>query len=84
MNYCPNCQIGIDYNQMKARKCNNCLHTWDNYHVMPLNDLHEHRDSYLCDCKPIIDIELSSKNLIIIHNSYDGREGVEWAKEIIG
>lgn len=59
------------------------------YHVYPLNDLQKH---YLkcqypadgapfcpCKCEPVWKEEDDS--LIIVHNSFDGREGVEWAKE---
>jgi uncharacterized Zn ribbon protein len=81
-NYCPYCQIGIDYQQMKAKHCNNCGHKWEIFHVMPLNDEKEHRDSYICHCIPEVINE--GANMIVIHNSFDGREGVEWAKEIIG
>jgi hypothetical protein len=79
--FCPYCNIGIDYKQMKARKCNNCLHEWENYHVLPNNDKKEHSETYKCHCNPTIKIE--SGNMIIVHNSFDGREGVEWANEIL-
>lgn len=38
---------------------------------------------YLCDCecKPVPKLE--NGRLIIVHNSLDGREGVEWANEIL-
>lgn len=80
-NYCPNCNIGIDYRQMLTRKCNNCSYTWDHFHVLPVNDVKEHRESYICPCLP--EVKNEGGNMIIIHNSFDGREGVEWANEIL-
>ena len=60
-------------------------------HVIPIDDIEEHEDwigwldgypSHGCNCLP--KIELSEKGAwIFIHNSYDGREGIEWATEIL-
>jgi len=41
-----------------------------------------------CSCKPNIKWIISEKDtrvvtLLITHNSFDGREGVEWANEIL-
>lgn len=80
-NYCPYCQIGIDYRQMKDKHCNNCGHDWEVFHVLPINDTKEHRESYVCHCLP--EVKHESGNMIIVHNSFDGREGVEWANEIL-
>lgn len=42
-------------------------------HVVPNNDQHEHtEEGYKCLCNPKLRIE--NEHLIIIHNSYDGRE----------
>jgi hypothetical protein len=81
MNYCPNCNIGIDYRQMKDRHCNNCDHEWEVYHISPVNDLKEHRESYICHCLP--EVKHENGNMIVVHNSFDGREGIEWANEIL-
>lgn len=81
MIFCPCCNIGIDYKQMIARHCNNCSHEWKTYHVLPVGDLKKHTESYTCECKPIVEHE--GGNIIVIHNSFDGREGVEWANEIL-
>lgn len=81
MNYCPNCNIGIYYQQMVKKKCGNCGHEWEIIHVIPVNDLKPHRESYVCHCEP--KIENHTGNMICIHNSFDGREGVEWANEIL-
>lgn len=51
------------------------------WHVTPNNDLKEHRDDSTCECDPRI--KHVNGNTIVIHNSYDGREGVEWANELL-
>lgn len=53
------------------------------YHVIPLNDLREHLETIIppCPCNPRIERENDS--VICIHNSFDGREGLEMAKEIL-
>lgn len=81
MAFCPYCSIELDNYQMKNRKCNNCLHEWDIYHVMPVNDEKEHSESYKCSCQP--EVKTEGKNMLVIHNSFDGREGVEWTNEIL-
>jgi len=49
-------------------------------HVTPVNDLKLHKhDGFDCECEPQIDWD----NNLIIHNSFDGRESVEWAKQIL-
>lgn len=43
-------------------------------HVYPVNDLHQHdTESMNCQCGPKVDW----KNSVIVHRSYDGREGRE-------
>lgn len=42
MNYCPKCNIGLDYIQAKEHICNNCSHEWEVYHVLPVDDLKPH------------------------------------------
>jgi len=80
--FCPYCKIGVDYKQMWERHCNNCSHEWENYHVYPVQDIKEHNiHSFDCPCHP--EIKSDSFNMIIIHNSFDGREGVEWVNEIL-
>ncbi len=52
------------------------------YAVTPINDTESHEDySSTCKCYPTVKFE--NGNMIIIHNSFDGREGVEMAKEIL-
>ncbi len=51
-------------------------------HIYPLNDLQEHvLHSLECDCKPII--EFVNNTALITHNSFDGREGIELANEVL-
>lgn len=35
-----------------------------------------------CECAPIIK-ELTNGAVLIIHNSFDGREGIEWVNEFL-
>ena len=28
MDFCPNCNIGLDYKQSQRKHCNNCGHEW--------------------------------------------------------
>jgi hypothetical protein len=52
-------------------------------HVHPLDDAEEHDlKSTLCKCNPHIIVEKDSE-IVVVHNSFDGREGVEWANEIL-
>ncbi len=52
-----------------------------NYHILPINDLKEHEEKSTCECNPRV--EFINGNQLIIHNSFDGREGVELAKEVL-
>jgi hypothetical protein len=62
------------------------------YHVYPLEDSQEHSLNAInpplgkayckCPCKPEHQ-EQENGSLIIIHNSFDGREGIEWVNEIL-
>lgn len=50
-------------------------------HVMPIDDIEEHEESTTCKCEPKVLHE--NGEMIVVHNSFDGREGVEWANEIL-
>ena len=52
--------------------------TW---HVIPDDDDYPHAESKTCHCEPRI--EYINGNMIIIHCSFDGREGVEQVLEIL-
>ncbi len=43
------------------------------YHIVPTNDLKPHSDHRACKCQPTP----SEDGLLIIHNSFDGREFFE-------
>jgi hypothetical protein len=54
-------------------------------HVYPLDDLKEHditETGNTCECDPQVIIE-SDSSIIVVHNSFDGREGVEWFNELM-
>lgn len=51
------------------------------YHITPLNDLKPHIEESTCECEP--DIKFENGHMLVIHNSYDGREGLEEAKEVL-
>lgn len=54
-------------------------------HVVPVNDDGEHEErllqGYECKCNP--KIEAAHDSILVIHNSFDGREGVEIVNEIL-
>lgn len=62
------------------------------WHVLPVGDDEPHTDVTLfrpiglplcdCPCKPN-HIETENGGMVIVHNSFDGREGVEWVNEIL-
>lgn len=58
------------------------------FHVFPINDTDEHEltsawhpilqiEICYCKCQPEL------KGNVFVHNSFDGREGVEWANELL-
>lgn len=49
-------------------------------HVMPTNDLREHTQDTTCECNPRVE---AGGELLVIHNSFDGREAVEQANAIL-
>lgn len=52
-------------------------------HVYPINDLEQHDlEGTQCKCNPQVIIEPNAE-IMIVHNSFDGREGVELANEIL-
>lgn len=54
-------------------------------HVHPIDDTQEHDTSEkgnTCHCDPSIIIEPNTE-IIVVHNSFDGREGIEWVNEIL-
>ncbi len=61
------------------------------YHVYPTGDLEEHHlecvyplvGNPFCSCKCKPEYQQVDDSFIVVHNSFDGREGVEWVKEIL-
>ncbi len=51
-------------------------------HVIPINDIKEHVVESICSCNPKLIKENNS--YIYNHNSYDNREAIEQACEIVG
>lgn len=49
--------------------------------VTPCNDLRYHKEDSTCPCKP--KIEFVDDNILIVHNSFDGREAVEQAEALL-
>jgi hypothetical protein len=52
--------------------------TW---HVTPNDDLAPHEESTTCSCEP--EVLFVDGHMIVVHSSFDGREGVEMAKELL-
>lgn len=68
-------------------------------HIIPINDLREHSEKVVnhiglmvcvCECHPVSrpmwdcpKDKDGEDNYIFVHFSYDGREGMEWANEIL-
>ena len=63
--------------------------TW---HIAPYQDINKHILECFyckngipicnCKCKPRTEVVEEGK-FLIIHNSFDGREGIEWVKDIL-
>lgn len=52
--------------------------TW---HVTPVNDLEPHEEASTCKCGPeVLHID---GNMVVVHNSFDGREGVEMVNKFL-
>ena len=49
--------------------------------VLPKNDIKEHTEQSTCDCNPTVFFKDSE--IVIIHNSFDGREAIEMFNEIV-
>ena len=53
-----------------------------NWHLLPVKDLKEHEESTTCECEPKVEFQ-ENGDMLIIHNSFDGREAIEMFNEII-
>jgi uncharacterized protein YegP (UPF0339 family) len=50
-------------------------------HTLPVNDLKPHVETSACECHPRV--ETTNGGIIVVHNSYDGREILERAIDSI-
>lgn len=50
--------------------------------VLPIDDIEHHEEDTTCKCNPTVVEE--GGEMIVIHNSFDGRECVEMANKILG
>lgn len=51
-------------------------------YIIPLKDAKEHEEGPECHCRPRR-INLDNHWILFMHNSYDGREAVEFAYHVI-
>lgn len=51
------------------------------FHILPVGDLKEHEEGTACECEP--NVILENGDMIIVHNSYDGRELFEEINEYL-
>lgn len=54
----------------------------DIIHVVPKDDEGEHLLEASCPCHPRHEKQ-DNGSVVIVHDAYDGRLGVEWANEIL-
>lgn len=66
---------------MRSRKCTNCEYEFEVINITPIKDSNRHSEHHDCHCNPKTIEE--SGCFILVHNSFDGREGIEWANEIL-
>lgn len=71
---------------MKVGFCNGGQEpAWGNekqaWHVLPVNDNEEHEESTSCRCNP--SMIYSNGSIIIVHDAFDGRLGIEWVNELL-
>jgi hypothetical protein len=52
------------------------------WHILPTNDSEEHLEKSTCKCLPNSEI-VENGDLLIVHNSFDNREIIEWVNEIL-
>ena len=53
-----------------------------NWNLLPVKDLKEHEESTTCECEPKVEFQ-ENGDMLIIHNSFDGREAIEMFNKII-
>lgn len=53
------------------------------WHILPKNDIDKHEELSTCKCGPRVEKNYETGIVTIIHNSFDGRELIEEANEIL-
>lgn len=51
------------------------------WHILPRNDADEHEETSVCKCEPTV--KTVDGGVLIVHNSFDGRELIEQVNEIL-
>jgi hypothetical protein len=51
----------------------------DDVHVLPVNDLRPHEETRWCPCRPSLERPVEGAGVVVVHNSWDGREITERA-----
>jgi hypothetical protein len=51
------------------------------WHILPRNDSDIHEETSVCKCEP--SVKITEGGVLIVHNSFDGRELIEQANEIL-
>lgn len=46
-------------------------------HVLPIDDTRDHVESSSCWCRPFVSREQETEEVVVVHNSADGRELIE-------
>ena len=47
-----------------------------NYHILPIDDIYDHKEEFDCKCNPQLQRQANG-TWVIIHRSYDRRENKE-------
>ena len=50
-------------------------------HILPVDDLEPHTEETTCKCEP--KIKIVEGGMLVVHNSYDGREIIEEVTKIL-
>ena len=52
------------------------------WHILPVDDIKPHEELSTCACEPKVE-KAPNGDLLVLHNSYDGREAIEVFDEIV-
>ena len=53
------------------------------YDIIPVNDVLPHEESSPCPCDPTVEDIEGTEHQMVIHNAFDGREGMELSNEVL-